>query len=282
MNQLPLGGYVQAVQALSEVTVNCYYARSVAEKHVSGSIYVDDVAFPRAFYIVHPYGMSLLCGDVGDDYLHSELKDRLLGLHGTRKAAEWMQVYPSDLEARIDRMLGDRLIPCNDDQGRNNPGTAVVKHERVNFKFNPRRFEDFVRGIDLANDRIREVDADLFNRIDGTVVPKKFWNNASDFASRGVGFSLMVDGKAAATAFSSFRHEGILELGLETRPEYRERGFACAVTTRLIEYCLERGLEPVWSCRRGNQGSYGLAVKSGFEPIRHLPFYELIMPEDRI
>ncbi|HOI75473.1 MAG TPA: GNAT family N-acetyltransferase [Syntrophales bacterium] len=279
MKQLPLDAFTQAVQALREVTVNCYFARSVAEKHVAGSIYVDDVAFPRAFYIVHPYGMSLLYGNVHDEFLHSELKDHLLGLRGLRKAAEWMQVFPSEIEARIDRMLGDRLIPCDDDRGRDNPGVAVVKHERVNFTFKPDRFEGFKRGIDLAHYEIREVDADLFNRIDGTVVPKKFWNNASDFISHGAGFSLMVDGQAAATAFSSFRHDGILELGLETRPAFRERGFACVVTARLIEYCLERGLEPVWSCRRGNQGSYNLAVKSGFEPIRHLPFYELILPE---
>ena len=61
-----------------------------------------------------------------------------------------------------------------------------------------------------------------------------------------------------------------------------ERGFACVVTARWIKYCLERGLEPVWSCRWGNQGSFGLAVKSGFEPILHLPFYELIKRENHV
>jgi hypothetical protein len=58
-----------------------------------------------------------------------------------------------------------------------------------------------------------------------------FWNNASDFGiARRSGFA-HVDGKAAATAFSSFRHEGILEQGWKPGRSTGREGLHAAVTT---------------------------------------------------
>jgi L-amino acid N-acyltransferase YncA len=67
----------------------------------------------------------------------------------------------------------------------------------------------------------------------------------------------------------------MLELGMETEPEFRRKGFASIITAKLIDYCLERDLEPIWACRDGNKASYNLAVKLGFEPVAYLPYYEL-------
>ncbi|MFP4169228.1 MAG: GNAT family N-acetyltransferase [Desulfonatronovibrionaceae bacterium] len=64
-------------------------------------------------------------------------------------------------------------------------------------------------------------------------------------------------------------------MGMETLPEFRRAGLGTAVTAKLIDYCLEKNLEPIWACRDGNQASYKLAIKLGFEPIAYLPYYEL-------
>ena len=276
MKLLPLDDYKLAIPKLREVAINNLFARSVVENHVKGKIYVDNYENPRAFYVIHPYGMSLLYGDVSDDFLQIELKDYLLGSNGLRKVSEWLQVFPSELENRIDRVLGNKISNISD-KNRNSSGNAVVKHKRVNFKFNQRKFEKYKCKINLDEYSFCEVDTALYNETNGSVVPNKFWNNASDFALHSVGFSLIVKGQAVAVAFASFRHDEMLELGMETKSEYRRRGFAGIVSAKLVEYCLERELEPIWSCRQGNQGSYNLAIKLGFEPIAILPYYELLI-----
>lgn len=65
------------------------------------------------------------------------------------------------------------------------------------------------------------------------------------------------------------------EIGVETRPEYRRRGYAWVAAARLIGECLGMGLEPVWSCRKENRGSYELACSLGFEPTIDIPYYRL-------
>ena len=277
MKLLPLNDYELAVPKLKEVAINNLFARSVVEQHVDGKVYVDDIANPKAFYVIHPYGMSLLYGDISNDFLQAELKDYLLGCNSSRKASEWLQIFPPELENRIDKILGNRLRIFDSDKDRDNFGDAVVKHKRVNFKFNLRKFEQFRCKIDFKEYSFCDVDVTLYNETNGSVVPNRFWNNASEFALHGVGFSLMMEGQAVAIAFSSFMHDEMLELGMETKSECRRRGFASIVSTKLIDYCLERGLVPVWSCRQGNHGSYNLAVKLGFEPIAFLPYYELLM-----
>jgi hypothetical protein len=277
MKLLPLDDYNLAIPKLKEVGINNLFARSVVEKHVNGKVYVDNIAGPKAFYVIHPYGMSLLYGDVSDKFLHTELKNYLMGYNGLRKASEFLQIFPSELENRIDNILGNKLCIFGSEKDRDNSGDAVVKHKRVNFKFNRGKFEQFRHRNNLNEYTFCNVDIALYNETNGRVVPNKFWNNASEFAMYGVGFSLMVEGQVVAIAFSAFMHDEMLELGMETKLECRRRGFASIVSAKLVECCLERGLEPVWACSQGNHGSYNLAVKLGFEPIAYLPYYELLM-----
>jgi GNAT superfamily N-acetyltransferase len=277
MKLLPLHDYKLAIPKLKEVSINNLFARSVIERHVDGKVYVDNIASPKSFYVIHPYGMSLLYGNIGDDFLQSELKDYLLGYNGLRKTSEWLQIFPSELENKIDKMLGKKLSLLCDDKEQDDSGAAVVKHKRVNFKFNLKKYEQFKYKTDLNKYSFCDVDTPLYNETNGSVVPNKFWNNASEFALQGIGFSLMMEGQAVAVAFSAFMHDKMLELGMETKPEYRGRGFASIVSAKLIEYCFARGLEPIWSCRQGNKGSYNLAIKLGFEPIAILPYYELLV-----
>jgi hypothetical protein len=276
MKLLPRKDYILAIPMLKEVTFNNLFARSVVEQHVDGKVYTDNLKHPKAFYVIHPYGMSLLYGNVSDDFFRSAVKDHLLGCNG-RKKGEWLQVFPSDLEYRIDNIIGNKMRTFDSSQDQDHSSSAVVKHQRVNFKFNHHKFGQFKKKVNLNDYSFCIVDKYLFNETSGSVVPNNFWNNASEFLRHGVGISLMVEGQAVAVAFSAFMHDDMLELGMETKAESRRRGFASIATAKLVEYCIEKGLEPVWSCRRGNQGSYNLAIKLGFEPTVCLPYYELAM-----
>ena len=269
--------YNLAASELKEVTINNLFARAVVERHVDGKIYVDNLFSPNAFYVLHPCGMSLLYGAISDDFLKTYLKNYLLGRNGSRNTDESLQIFPTELEKRIDAVLGTNMSINDLVVAKDHSGYGVIKYKRINFKFNRYKFEQFLPTIDFDKYRFLEVDSSRYNEIKGSVVPSKFWNNASDFALYGLGFSLIYENQSVAVAFSSFVHEQLFELGIETKAEYRKRGFASIVSAKLITYCLANDLEPVWSCRLGNHGSYNLALKLGFEPIAYLPYYDLLM-----
>lgn len=266
MINLPENGYIHAVRELRKVTFNSLFARSVVEKHVDGKVFVDNIQNPRVFYVLHPYGMALLYGDVSSTFFKSELKEFLIK-NETRSVGRWIQVFPLDIGEIIDELI------INMDDSEN---TTLIKLERINFKFNLERYRTFRRELELEKYFFCEIDKSIFNDFNGGVVPKKFWNNAKEFISKGSGFSLIVDDHPVSIAFSSFVHEDMLELGMETKPNYRKKGYASIVCARLINYCIENGLEPIWACSSTNYASYELAKKLGFEPVQHLPYYELI------
>ena len=85
----------------------------------------------------------------------------------------------------------------------------------------------------------------------------------------------MVDSKPVSTAFTSARHDDKLEIGVETLQSYQGKGLAYLACAKLIEYCMDRELEPVWSCRLENTGSVNLAKKLGFIETLRMPYYHI-------
>lgn len=274
MIRLPESRYTSALDGLKKVTANNLFARSVIEGHVGGDVYADDASNPSVFHVVHPYGMALLFGDISDEFLKTGLKHFLLDPGDDQRTGKWLQVFPPALESRFDEIFGDRLKAPGSAECEDNGKKIIIKHRRINFKFNPEKYMNFRRGLEIDKYRFRDVDESLFNETGGSVVPRRFWNNARDFIANGVGFSLIVDDRPVSVAFSSFVHDDLLELGMETAKEYRRKGYAAITCARLIDHCRENGIEPVWACSRGNISSYELAVKLGFEPAASLPYYE--------
>lgn len=252
------------------------FARSVLEKHVKGKVFIDDIENPNTFYIVHLSGMSLLYGKLNDIFLTTHLRDYLLGLGGLRESVESLQVVPGELEKKIDCVLDKSMCFQDEFSGNNNRCYKVVKDKRRNFKFNKKKFIIAQEKLNLAQHQFKNVDVTLFERIKGSAVPNQFWDSAISFTNYGIGFSIIHKNILVATAFSSFIHEGMLEIGVETLSQYQKKGFGSIVCAKLISYCLKNNLEPVWSCRYGNIGSVGLAKKIGFEPTVNIPYYELL------
>ena len=133
--------------------------------------------------------------------------------------------------------------------------------------------QNFKKSLKLPEVQVLRLDNQLAGRVRGTVVPSAFWNNTADFLKNGVGFSVIINGEPVSTAFSSFCHDTIREIGIETMEKYRGCGFAKIACIAYIDYCLQESYSPVWSCRLDNSNSYNLAIKLGFEPTLQLPYY---------
>lgn len=120
------------------------------------------------------------------------------------------------------------------------------------------------------------IDSKLFDLIDGSVIPMYFWKSKEAFLANGVGFALIINNEIASIAFSAFRDDNVLEIGVETFVTHRRLGYAKIVCNALIQYCKTKNYIPIWACKKENNGSLSLAKSLGFEETIIIPYYELI------
>ncbi len=271
---LPAGKYSLLKEKIKLVTVNNLFARSVIEGHVRGKVFADNISDPQTWYIVHPYGMSLLAGDCGNEEFNSSFLVYATSGGSSPERYEWMQTFPRDWDAILDDMFGSLIIRSPGNDGAGSEGKIEV-HSRVNFEFRRERYLKRLKPVLSEEDSIAATGREYFEKITGSVIPGRFWDSAEDFAARGRGFTLFHEGEIASTAYSAFVMDNMLEIGIETVDKFRGRGFAELTCSKLIDHCLENNLIPVWACRRGNTASYNLALKLGFEPVLEIPFYRL-------
>jgi hypothetical protein len=273
MIQLDPSHYHKVLKPAQGVTFNNLFALSVIEKKMSGQIYTDNPDNPKIFYIVHPYGMSLLLGNPNNKAFNESFRDYALNFHRNRDRHEWMQAFPNEWNGILHDLFGNQMITSADNVGADTK--KIELNTRINFRFNPGKYRQPERDSIPANVRIVRTDKKIYSDMKGVVVPTSFWNSPEDFYGNGVGFSLFYEDKLASTAYSAFIHGQKLELGIETVEAFRGKGFALLTSSALINYCLKNNYEPIWSCRLENTGSYRLACKLGFEPVREIPFYRL-------
>jgi RimJ/RimL family protein N-acetyltransferase len=279
MELLDASQYRKAADALHEIGFNTLFARTVVEGHNPGNIFVDDVKKPSTFFIAHSYGMSLLFGSTDNLDFNDCLRDYILDVGKARKRPEWLQIHPASWKPVLENLLGQHLV--RKQANMNIPAVAayepdkVMEYTRVNFRFNGAKYSAFKASM-AKHHKIIRTDEKIFTELQGTVIPKYFWRDAGHFMKDGVGFTLIHNGEPASTAFCAFMGVNQLEIGIETMEKYRGLGLSQYVCSALIDYSLENGFEPIWSCRLENTASYRMAQKLGFEPTHYLPYYLLV------
>ncbi len=274
MKLLDKSQYKILTEPLKQVKFNISFALSVIEQEVSGKVYVDNYENPNTFYVVHPYGMSLLFGDYSNTEFNKGFREYALNLINIRSEHEWMQVFPNAWDKVITELFGDKLIKEASNTDKKESG-IIELNTRVNFKFNKEKYLSSKLETLPPNCTIVQTDKDVFRKMKGNVIPSNFWDSAEDFLNKGMGFTLLCENRNASTAYSAFVHKYKLEIGIETLEEFRGKGFAYYACSALIDYCIANGYEPDWACRLENTSSYKLALKLGFEPCEELSYYRL-------
>lgn len=281
MKALDIQDYKKVIPIIRSADINTMFALAVLERKVEGKVFIDDESSPASFYIQHPYGMALLYGETNKEDFYVQLRSHMLNLENVRNEFEWLQVYPASLYPKMDAILGTNLIKMNPNEAYKKPffseeDKKVLEYERINFIFNKKKYLAFRRNLKNESYKIIAMTETIFYQLNGSVIPKYFWNNFSDFMKNGIGFTLLIENDfPASTSFSSYIIDDKLEIGIETYEKNQGSGFASMVCSKLIDYCLENGYEPVWSCNSANIGSRKLAHKLGFEELKRVPYYRL-------
>lgn len=276
MKLVARSNYLSLLPFLAEVDINHHFAKSVLTQRAKGAVYVDDVISPSSFYITSGYGMSLLFGKTNNHKFNLQLRDHLLNYNKHRVEDEWLQVYPHQWNNVLKQLCGDKLV-SNTDIDSADKLNHIVQNTRVNFEFDENKFKQVIAAQKkpIGEQDFRAIDKDLYQQLDGVVVPKHFWQSAESFVKYGKGFILNVDNNTVSTAYSANIDEEILEIGIETNQAFRGNGYAFAICRKIIEYSLTNKLLPVWACKLENTGSYLLAQKLGFTVSKELPYYRL-------
>jgi len=155
-------------------------------------------------------------------------------------------------------------------------GEALGSRTRVAFRpgrWDRGRLRGFVAALPegFALRRIGAEDAARFEELADSLVYN--FPSLEAFVERGVGFGIEHEGRFVAGCSSFAISPRSLEFEIQTHPDFRRRGLATAAAAAMIEYCLDRGLEPCWDAH--NEISAALAEKLGFVEPRPYTAYEL-------
>lgn len=246
--------YDRVLPLIAKVPFNHLFATVVVEGKVDGHVYVDNDCAPTVCLIVHKYGMALLCGNHTNEFFNRRLIGFLNNNDLNNNTAKWLLTYPNDWDLKIQSFQ-----------------TTAKLIKRINFTF---KNEPTIEKMKIPTGmEIRKIDKEIYAKIEGTVIPQSFWNSAEDFLHNGIGYALLKGSEIISFCFASFIVGNQLELGVETNEKFRNKGYSIFAASKIIEFCLNHGFEPVWACRDTNTGSLKLAHRLGFSAKSYHSYY---------
>jgi RimJ/RimL family protein N-acetyltransferase len=91
---------------------------------------------------------------------------------------------------------------------------------------------------------------------------------------RGPLIGIVSAGRLLSLAHSSRRTSEACELGIDTLPEARRKGYALAATVLWAEAVAQEGLVPIYSAAIENEASLKLATAAGYRPFARIALVE--------
>ncbi|MBI5959582.1 MAG: GNAT family N-acetyltransferase [Chloroflexi bacterium] len=128
---------------------------------------------------------------------------------------------------------------------------------------------------------VRRVDQSLLDT-PGITIPdhlmgwmKGNWGSLENYMARGFGFCTLHDQRVVSWSVADAVSGDQCEIGIQTDPEYRQRGLAAITVAACVQYALTQGYAAVgWHCNADNEGSQRTALRVGFVKERDYVFHE--------
>lgn len=157
----------------------------------------------------------------------------------------------------LDASIAERLkIPVND---------ALRK---AGLKGADRVLTDLLFACNAALLR-RHAHGDCRRLVDESVPPAEGLRLPTHCFPDGIVYGVIVDGRVASYAFAhrpGVMEDQVADIGVETAPEYRRRGFAKTAVSAVVEHITRTGGEARYGCRPDNLASIATARSVGFVP----------------
>jgi len=105
--------------------------------------------------------------------------------------------------------------------------------------------------------------------LDGGIPPAEGLRLTSHCFPDGIVYGVLTDGRVASYAFahrSGVMEDSVVDIGVETAPAYRRRGYAKTAVSAAVEHITRTGGEARYGCRPDNLASIATARSVGFVP----------------
>lgn len=99
------------------------------------------------------------------------------------------------------------------------------------------------------------------------------FSSLEEFLKHGIGYVIVHNGEIVSGASSYSYREGSIEITIGTKKEFRRKGLALAVASKLILECMERNIYPAWDA--ANLESVALAEKLGYHLDKAYEVYSI-------
>lgn len=201
-----------------------------------GEAYTDNISNPKfAILIVRKY--CFMSGTIEREDLHKLVNSKL----------KQYIIIPSDsLKSVIEEIFKD----------------DIKKLERYSIKktplFDSKKLQEYIDKVPEEYS-IEEIDKNIAERIK----EEKFINITDNYEKNGVGYYCIYNNEIIGVASSNIFYKDGIEVNIKVKEEFRRKGIATALASKLILKCLEENKKISWDA--ANLWSVGLAEKLGFE-----------------
>lgn len=245
--------YEKLRELAARITCEIAYPSSILDGVQTGRIFVDQIENPQAAIFWHYCGMAYVVGETSDVEFQEALFQMVNGTY-EKEQKNFYLIVPFEAENWI--VMLDSFLPRSE---------QIRKGERLSFCFQKEQLsteeEKLPEGFSYF-----EIEEKHLPFIKGRVIPSYSWESIPDYFRYGKGFGIYDDKnqKIASTAFSSGIGAGRIDIGIETQPDYRRKGFASIIARKMASYVVKQGLIPDWGCDGGNPASAATARHAGF------------------
>jgi hypothetical protein len=227
---------------------------AVLDGLLSGRIWADDVELPNALLVMEDadgtvYGGGTLTADAvaaALDGVATASGDLIFGFAGTEDPMR-------------------RMVPAD----------PYWKGEAIDFTDRrPPAEEAALVARDLPDGaRVVQLDASLLPMTEWFEDTIHAFGSAERWEELGIGYAVMIGDRMVAEAMAGPRCRGLLEMGVVTREDQRQRGFGTLVSLLTARACEARGDRVWWNANAGNLPSLAIARRIGFSQERR---YDLV------
>jgi RimJ/RimL family protein N-acetyltransferase len=237
-----------------------------------GRVFVEDPAAPKSSFMISPEG-SYLAGTPDNEKFNSALNEALFSGALFDRKDTWLYFILSS-DGWIDQ-LGSICAPRS-------PLAVARRHyvcRHLVLDWRNRIPDGFtVRPIDgtLLSETSLEIPEHILEWIQNN------WGSTADFLQRGFGAVTLHGNKIVSWSVADCRSGDGCEIGIQTDPEYRQRGLAAITAAAAVETAFSSGFSMVgWQCNEDNAGSFRTAERVGFELERCYTMYYMCLDETR-
>lgn len=241
---------------------NCPSFSGIVAGECKGNLWVDSIENPKiAIAESYAVGSFAFLGSIinNDEYVKLENYIRNDIFDFLKQKGTYYFEYSIESEGLkpcIQKMFEDKKIQCQKEN-------SFRITERIS------------RNYSLSDSfKMKRIDYDLWSKVkDGHFVNESFitnrlvesWGCFDNFEKKSVGFCITYLDKIVSVIIGTARFKNVITIDIETIDEFKHIGLGYALTIKLVNESIQRGLIVQWDCVESNPISRFLAEKAGFK-----------------